>query len=340
MPMSDHLTVAIAQIAPVWLDREATLARVIDRIAGAAAAGAQLVAFGEALVPGYPFWTERTDAARFDDPVQKDLVAHYHDQAVQIEAGHLAGVCAAAADHAITVVLGVVERPRQRGGHSVYCSLVVIAADGTVAGVHRKLVPTWDERLVWAPGDGHGLRTHPLGRFTFGALNCWENWMPLPRAALQADGEDLHVAIWPGGEHLTGQITRFLALEGRSYVLSASGVMHADRVPDGVPHRERILAGGGGWWARGGSCLAAPDGSWVIPPVNEREDLLLAELDHAAVRRARHNFDPAGHYSRPDVTRLVVDRTRQATVRWQEHGGDDPEADPAADPPSDPPRPR
>ncbi len=320
MAHDDQLTVAIAQMAPVWLDREATLARVAARIAAAADAGARLVAFGEALVPGYPFWTERTAATRFDDPVQKDLVAHYQDQAVQLEAGHLDGVRAAAARAGIAVVLGIIERPADRGGHSLFCSRVFVAADGAVLSVHRKLVPTWDERLVWSPGDGHGLRTHGLGRFTVGALNCWENWMPLPRAALYAEGEDLHVSLWPGGEHLTRDNTRLLALEGRSYVLAASGLMHADHVPAGVPHRELILAGGGGWWARGGSAIAAPDGAWLIEPVSEREELLVATLDHGAVRRARHNLDPAGHYARPDVTRLVVDRRRQVTARFEDPG--------------------
>jgi nitrilase len=201
---------------------------------------------------------------------------------------------------------------------------VVIGDDGEILGVHRKLVPTWDERLVWSPGDGHGLRTHPRPPFTLGALNCWENWMPLPRAALLAAGEDLHVSLWPGGPHLTTDNSRFLALEGRSYVVAASGVMHADQVPASVPHRDRILAGGGGWWARGGSAVVAPDGSWVIAPVCDREELLLASLDHAAVRRARHNLDVAGHSARPDVTRLVVDRQRQTTARFTDDPGGGP----------------
>lgn len=319
MPHDDQLTVAIAQMAPVWLDRQATLARVIAWIGEAAASGARLVAFGEALVPGYPFWTERTEATRFDDPVQKDLVAHYQDQAVQLEAGHLDGVRGAAAAGRIAVVLGIIERPADRG-HSLFCSRVFVAPDGEVASVHRKLVPTWDERLVWSPGDGHGLRTHRLERFTVGALNCWENWMPLPRAALYAQGEDLHVSLWPGGEHLTRDNTRLLALEGRSYVVAAGGLMHADQVPRTVPHRDRILAGGDGWWAGGGSCIAAPDGTWVIEPTSEREELLVATLDHGAVRRARHNLDPAGHYARPDVTRLVVDRRRQTTAEFRDDG--------------------
>jgi len=312
------MQVALAQIAPIWLDRAATLRKVIAQIEAAAQSGSKLVAFGEALVPGYPFWTERTDGARFDSPLQKEIFAHYLDQAVQIESGHLQGVCDCAASHDIAVYLGIIERPVERGGHSVYASLVYIDGTGAIGSVHRKLMPTYDERLVWSPGDGHGLRTHGLGAFTVGGLNCWENWMPLPRAALYAQGEDLHVAVWPGGRHNTEDITRFIARESRSYVLSASGLMHADMIPAGVPHADLIRAGSEGWLADGGSCLAAPDGSWVIEPVTGKEALLTAVIDHALVRGERQNFDASGHYSRPDVTRLLVNRERQRTVSFND----------------------
>ncbi|MBP7549269.1 MAG: carbon-nitrogen hydrolase family protein [Gemmatimonadaceae bacterium] len=314
---SDHLVVAAAQIAPVWLDRDRTTAKVIASMHEAAAAGARLVSFGEALLPGYPFWLERTDGARFESPLQKEFHAHYLDQAVQIEAGHLGSICAAAADLAIATVLGIIERPADRGGHSVYASLVHIGADGVIGGVHRKLMPTYEERLSWSPGDGHGLRTHRLGAFTVGGLNCWENWMPLPRAALYAQGEDLHVAIWPGGLHNTHDLTRFLAKEGRSYVISVSGLMRRSDLPEGVPQHDLLSERLPEMMANGGTCIAAPDGSWVVEPVVGVERLVVATLDHARVREERQNFDPAGHYARPDVTRLVVDRTRQATVSFE-----------------------
>jgi len=320
MPDSDHLpastslTVGLAQIAPVWLNRQATLAKVLERVEEAAGRDCQLVAFGEALVPGYPFWIEGTDGARFNSPIQKEIFAHYAQQAVQIEAGHLDAICKLAAQRHIAVYLGCIERPLDRGGHSLFCSLVYITPQGEIGSVHRKLMPTYEERLVWSPGDGHGLRVHRLGVFTVGGLNCWENWMPLPRAALYAQGEDLHVAVWPGGLHNTEDITRFIAREARSYVLSVSGLMRASDIPSSTPHLDEILTDFQAMLANGGSCLASPDGEWVLPPVIEQEILQVATLDHRRVLEERHNFDPAGHYARPDVTQLTVDRRRQTTL--------------------------
>lgn len=147
-------------------------------------------------------------------------------------------------------------------------------------------------------------------------MNCWENWLPLPRAALYGAGEDLHVAVWPGGLHNTNDITRFIALEGRSYVLSVSGLMRPTDYPADAIGRETIIAAAGDYLANGASAIASPNGSWMIEPVLNKEALLVATLDHALVRGERQNLDPAGHYSRPDVTQLQVNRARQSTVRF------------------------
>lgn len=316
--MSDRLRLAFAQIKPVWLNREETLARVVEALEEAAAQGAQLVAFGEALVPGYPFWVERTHGARFEDPVQKDFYAHYLDQAVCLEQGHLAGICTLAARYRLAVVLGIIERPLDRGGHSAYCARVYIEPDGRIGSVHRKLVPTHEERLVWAPGDGHGLVVHGLGKFTVGALNCWENWMPLTRAALYAQGEDLHIALWPGGVRNTAEITRFIAQESRSYVLSVSGLMHADDINPTLPHCDQLIANSSGWLANGGSCLAGPDGQWLVEPIVEQEAIRVVEIDHRRVRAERQCLDAVGHYSRPDVLSLNLDGRRQGVLARKE----------------------
>ena len=167
-------------------------------------------------------------------------------------------------------------------------------------------------------GDGHGLRVHRLGDFTVGGLNCWENWMPLPRAALYGQGENLHVAVWPGSRRNTEDITRFIARESRSFVVSVSGMMHADLVPDDIPHAGRIREAASGWLADGGSCVAGPDGQWLLEPQVGEEGLFCVELSLEAVARERQNFDVAGHYSRPDVTRLKVNRKRQKTVSFDD----------------------
>lgn len=313
---NDQLKVGLAQISPVWLDRDATLEKVIAKIDEAAKQGVDLVAFGEALVPGYPFWIALTDGARWDAKDQKEFHAEYMNQSAQIEAGHLDDVCAAARDGNIAVYLGIIERPKDRGGHSLYASMVYIDKTGEICSVHRKLQPTYDERLTWSPGDGHGLRTHELGKFTVGGLNCWENWMPLPRAALYGMGEDLHVAIWPGSKRNTFDITRHMAKEGRSFVISVSALMRPSDFPELTLHLNKIREGIGNeeFLANGGSCLSAPNGDWVIEPQVGEEGLYVAEIDHARVREERQNFDPVGHYSRPDVTKLTVDRTRLTTV--------------------------
>jgi len=318
MNSKDGLTVALAQISPMWLDREKTLEKIMDYVSMAGEESCRLVAFGEALLPGYPFWIELTDGARFDSPLQKDLYAHYLDQAVQIEAGDLQPLVNLAAELDIAVVVGVIERAADRGGHSLYCSLVYIDASAGVSPVHRKLMPTHEERLVWAPGDGHGLRVHSLGAFTVGGLNCWENWMPLARSALYAQGEDLHVALWPGNLRNTQEITRFVALESRSYVMSVCGLMRKDDMPDSTPHLDAIQADCPEWLANGGSCIAAPDGRWLVEPLTESEQLVVATLDHQLVRAERQNFDPAGHYGRPDVTRLKVNRKRRSTLKLED----------------------
>ena len=313
--MKSIIRVGLAQIAPIWLNKEATLRKVAQFVELAADKGCDLVTFGEALVPGYPFWLSITDGARFNDPVQKEIHAHYLDQAVRIEEGDLNTLCQLAKGKQIAIVLGTIELGKNRGSHSVYCSLVYIDRTGIIQTVHRKLMPTYEERLTWSPGDGHGLRTHSLEAFTIGALNCWENWMPLPRAALYAMGEDLHVAIWPGGYHNTHDLTKFIAKESRSFVISVSGLMHQRDIHPDLPHAEKMIAGAEGWLANGGSCISNPRGEWVIEPLIEKEQLLIADLDHQMVLEERQNFDPSGHYSRPDVTQLSVNRQRQSVLR-------------------------
>ena len=312
--MPDTLNIALAQLAPVWLDKKATLSKIAAAIREAAGQKAQLVCFGETLLPGYPFWLELTDGARFNATRQKELFAHYLAEAVSIEAGDLAPLCVLARQFGMALYVGCAERATDRAGHSIYCSLVYIDPTGTIQSVHRKLMPTYEERLVWSIGDGHGLRVHNLGPFTVGGLNCWENWMPLARTALYAQGENLHVATWPGSLHNTVDLTRHIARENRMYVLSVAGLMRKTDIPEAVPHRALIAQNAPDVLTNGGSCLAAPDGSWVIEPIVGEEVIVTATIDLNEVRKERQNFDPSGHYARPDVFSLTVNTQRQKLV--------------------------
>jgi nitrilase len=312
------LTVALAQISPVWLNKTETLKKVEAVIHEAGKQDCELIAFGEALVPGYPHWTGYTHSSEWNSPVQKELHAHYARNSVIIENGDLDEICNLAKQYKMAIYLGVIERAKDRGGHSLYCSLVYIDPAGEIRSVHRKLQPTYDERLTWSPGDGNGLQVHPLKEFTVGGLNCWENWMPLPRTALYGMGENLHIAVWPGSIRNTKDITRFIALESRSYVLSVSALMTKQDIPSDIPHRDKILENAPDTLTDGGSCIAGPDGEWVVEPMTGKEGLIIQQIDFNRVLEERQNFDPSGHYSRPDVTKLTVNRERQSTVRFED----------------------
>ncbi len=311
---SNLLKVALAQISPVWLDKEKTIEKIKLSIREASKQDCELIVFGEALLPGYPFWLALTGGAEWDAKVNKELHAHYTRNAIQIEAGELDAICDLAKTHKIAIYLGIIERAKNRGGHSLYCSLVYIDQIGGIKSVHRKLQPTYDERLTWAPGDGNGLQVHGLKEFTVGGLNCWENWMPLPRTALYGLGENLHIAVWPGSDHNTKDITRFIARESRSFVISVSSLMTLEDFPESTPHLDKILEKAPKILANGGSCIAGPDGEWIIAPVLHKDGLIIQTIDFNRVYEERQNFDVVGHYSRPDVTKLMVNRERQQII--------------------------
>jgi len=314
MKNKSELKIAIAQIAPVWLNKKKTIDKIKSYISDAGSKKCELIVFGEALLPGYPFWLSLTNASEFNSKVQKEIHAHYIRNSIQIEAGELREITKLAKEHKIAVFLGIVERAQNRGGHSLYCSLIYIDRNGEIQSVHRKLQPTYEERLAWAPGDGNGLQVHDLKQFCVGGLNCWENWMPLPRTALYGLGENLHIAVWPGSDFNTRDITRFIARESRSFVISASSIMRTVDIPKDTPYYDLISKSAPPMIANGGSCIAGPDGEWLVEPVIGEEGLIIHSIDHNRVLEERQNFDPVGHYSRPDVTKLTINRERQSVL--------------------------
>jgi nitrilase len=307
------LKVGIAQFSSAWLDKESSINK-INTVLSDSSGKADIIAFPEAFLPGYPFWLNFTNASSFNSELQKSIFSHYFDNAICIENGDLDSICSTCTKHKTSIILGIVERPKDRGGHSLYCSAVYINEQGIILNVHRKLVPTYEERLVWANGDGHGLKVFPKGKFNVSMLNCWENWMPNTRTSLYAMGSDLHFALWPGSVQNTQDITRFMAKESRSFVISVSSVLRKVDIPKSLPFYTDIIKNSPDILADGGSCISAPDGTWVLEPQKFEEKLIIIELDHSNVRKERQNFDPSGHYSRPDIFSLSVNTKRQGII--------------------------
>jgi nitrilase len=303
---SKRVTVAIAQFAPVYLDKRASLAKAIDLIQRAAKHGARLVAFGETWLAGYPAWLDVCPgAALWQNPSAKDVFARLRNNSITVPGEEVNLLGEAARDLKIAIVIGVNERVDSGpGSGTLYNSLLTISDDGQLKNHHRKLVPTYTERLVWGNGDGRGLEAVPTSVGRVGGLICWEHWMPLARMAMHNSGEHIHVAVWPTVHELHQLASRHYAFEGRCFVLAAGLMMATDDLPHEFRDGTTLPLGNGQWIARGGSAIIGPDAQYVLDPVFDREELLVSDLDLAQIDRELMTFDVSGHYARPDLFRF------------------------------------
>ena len=300
--MTEAMIVAAVQATPAFLDRDATVERVVALTAEAASNGAGLVVFPEAFVPGYPDWVWRTNPW---EGRSSDLYARLLDQAVTVPGPAVDVLAAAAKEHEVYLAVGIEERDPDGG--TVYCSLLYLGPDGRVLGVHRKLMPTGGERLVWGQGDGSGLVSFdtPAGRV--GGLICWENYMPLARAAMYAQGIDVYLAPTWDNSDVWVPTLQHIAKEGRCYVIGVNSLLRGSDVPAEALGVTDLYDGDDDWMSRGNTCIVDPNGHVLAGPLREEAGILYAEVDPAAVARSRLQFDACGHYARPDVLQLLVD---------------------------------
>jgi nitrilase len=306
----ETVTVAAVQAAPVWLALDDTIERVGELADKAAGEGAGLVVFPETFVPGYPEWVWRTPPW---DGHAAELFARLLDQAVVVGSSTTDALGAIARRLGIWLAVSVDER--EEHGATLYNTTLLFGSDGELASRHRKLVPTGPERLVWGTGDGSTLTVTdtPFGRV--GGLVCWENYMPLARAALYAQGVDLWLApTWDDSDAFVATM-RHIAREGRVYVVGVNTCMRASDVPLDTPGRDELYAGGDeDWMSRGRSVIVDPAGDVLAGPVTDAEEILYAEVDAGRARASRHQFDAVGHYSGGGVFRLTVDTRPHAPV--------------------------
>jgi|SRR5947207_3123336 len=297
--------IAAVQATPVFLDRAATLDRTAALVKDASTEGARLVVFPETFVPTYPDWVWRTPA--WSDA---ELVRRLYAESVAVPSPATDRLGAIARDAGVYLAMGV----NEVAGGTMYNTLLYFAPDGSLAGRHRKLMPTGGERTLWGTGDGSTLDVVSTPFGVVGGLLCWENYMPLARAAMYARGVDIYLApTWDNSDSWLATL-RHIAKEGRVYVVGVAPLLRGSDVPPEL--RGDLYGGADDWMSRGWSAIVAPGGELLAGPVTEREEILYAEVDAAVAQASRREFDPVGHYARPDVFRLSVNTAEQRPVTF------------------------
>jgi len=301
--MPEQIVVGVVQASPVFMNLPASLAKATALIEQAANKGATLIAFGETWLPGYPAWLDHCpQAALWNYEPTREVFARLRQNSLVVSGSEAKLLAEVAADFNLTLVIGVNERVDSGPGNgTLYNSLLTFGSNGKLLNHHRKLVPTYTERLVWGQGDGAGLEAveTPAGRV--GGLICWEHWMPLARHVLHVSGEQVHVAVWPTVDEMHQIACRHYAFEARCFVLAAGLIMPAKDLPAEFGQSPDLTGKPDELLLRGGSCVVGPEGHYLTGPVFDEETILMAELDPAAVDKAKMTLDVSGHYHRPDV---------------------------------------
>jgi nitrilase len=323
-PMQPRLCrLAVVQHAPVFLNLARSVERGVALIREAIAQRAEVVVFPETWLPGYPVWLDDAPTAGlWDYEPAKALYQVLADNAITVPGPELDTLRTLARDGAATIVMGAHERL----GGTLYNTVLLVGPDGSHR-VHRKLMPTYTERLVWGMGDGSTLAPLDTPHGPIGGLICWEHWMPLARAAMHAQHETIHVAQWPGVKELHLLASRHYAFEGQCFVAVAGAVLTRGEMLAGFdslglgahPGRQVLEAIPGDdatVLLRGHSAIVAPDASCVAGPAGSEATILYADLDLGRVTRGHLALDVDGHYARPDVFQLRVNDSPQSSVQF------------------------
>lgn len=310
-----RIRVAVVQSAPILFDKRSAMDKIRSKTKEAAGQGAHLVVFPEVFLPGYPRGLYFGTRVGSRDSVGRQDWERYWNSAIEVPGAETDELGELARETGVYLVVGVVERDQEFSTGTLYNSIVYIGPDGSVLGKHRKLVPTGAERLLWGQGDGSTLTVidTPFGRI--GGLICWENYMPLARMAMYAQGIDILITPTADARDTWQATLRHIACEGRCFVVSCNQFVTKESYPDDLACYEDIRSDPD-ILCRGGSAIVGPLGDYVAEPLYNREGILTAELDLSQVTQSRFDFDVTGHYSRPDVFQLVINGQKQEIARF------------------------
>ena len=307
---------AIVQKAPTFLDKDKTIRLAVEAVQEAAGNGAELVVFTEAFIPGYPAWIWRLRPGG-DWNTSEALHHRLLQNSVNVNSDDLMPLYDAAKKYQVTIVCGIEERDGKLSQSTLYNTVITIGPDGTLLNKHRKLMPTNPERMVWGFGDASGLKVvdSPAGRI--GTLLCWENYMPLARYALYAQGVEIYIApTYDSGDGWLGSL-QHIAREGCCWVVGCGNLLKGSDIPEDFPEKERLYPDAEEWINPGDSVVIAPGGEIVAGPMNKEAGILYHDIDREKVSIAKRAFDVAGHYSRPDIFQLHVNTRPQSPVVFE-----------------------
>lgn len=309
------IKIAIVQEPPVYLNLPASMERAVGLVEKAASKGARLLVFPETWLPGYPTFCWRLKPGA-DMGMTDELFALTQANSIDLSRNGMAPLQEAAAEHEMVVVVGYQEVDGEVSGSTLFNSCAIIDADGRIVNNHRKLMPTNPERMIWGFGDGSGLNVVETAVGRIGTLICWENYMPLARAALYAQNIDIYVApTWDSGDTWLATM-QHVAREGGCWVIGCATSLEVSDIPEDIPHYDILFPNRDEWVNPGDAVVYKPFGGVAAGPMHREKGLLVAEIDAAASRASRRKFDASGHYARPDVFSLSVDRSRKRPVSF------------------------
>ena len=305
--------VGIGQFSSVHLDLEKSLRKLETIVSDAVAKGVQLLVVGETWLSGYPSWLDHcTNVSQWDGKEMKEAYLQFYKSSLSVKGKEFAQICDLAKSSKITLCIGLNEKVDSGiGNGTVYNSFVIIDNNGKLLNHHRKLMPTYTEKMLYGLGDGSGLKAVDTEVGRVGGSICWEHWMPLTRQALHDSGEHIHIALWPKVHEMHQVASRQYAFEGRCFVLAAGQMLKASDFPTSLEQPEYFKSNPDQWALNGGSCIVAPNGHYLVEPVFDREDLITCECDLEEAVKERMTLDTSGHYQRRDVFNFEVDKTRK-----------------------------